>query len=44
MSRDAGERYECKECGAVLVYEKDCPCNRPDQHQEVCCGSQMTKV
>lgn len=44
MSRDAGERYECKECGAVLVYEVACPCNRPDQHQEICCGSQMAKA
>ncbi len=44
MSREAGERYECQRCGAVLVYEKACPCGDAMKHEEVCCGQQMAKV
>lgn len=44
MSRSAGERYECKECGATLVYEKPCPCEPEQEHAEVCCETPMTKV
>jgi hypothetical protein len=42
MARKAGDRYVCEKCGAVLVYEKACPCpEKPQSHSEVCCGQQM---
>ena len=28
-------------CGAVLVYEKPCPCPESMPHSEICCGEQM---
>ncbi|MDH4063360.1 MAG: hypothetical protein OEW19_03095 [Acidobacteriota bacterium] len=44
MPRDAGDRYACEKCGAVLVYEKACPCPPGSNHSEICCGTQMTAV
>lgn len=44
MSRSAGDRYECESCGAVLVYEKPCPCPPEMEHREVCCEQQMKQV
>lgn len=44
MPRSVGERYECKDCGAVLVYENACPCPPGMEHSEVCCGKPMTQV
>lgn len=44
MSRGAGERYECEECGAVLIYEKPCPCTAADEHSEMCCNKQMKQL
>ncbi len=44
MSRSAGARYECEECGAVLVYEKPCPCPSEDEHSEICCEKQMKQL
>jgi len=44
MPRSAGERYECEECGAALVYEKSCPCPPEREHAEICCEKQMTQV
>jgi hypothetical protein len=44
MPREVGERYECESCGAVLVYEKACPCGAKMVHSEICCGQQMKKV
>ena len=44
MSRNAGDRYTCEKCGAVLVYEKPCPCPPQMEHREICCGQQMGKV
>ena len=44
MSREAGARYECTSCGAVLVYEKGCPCPPEMEHKEVCCEQDMTLV
>ena len=44
MPRRTGERYECEECGAALVYEKPCPCPPGTEHSEICCGRQMTQV
>lgn len=41
MSREAGQHYECEECGAVLVYEKPCPCASETEHAETCCNKQM---
>lgn len=43
MSRKAGDRYTCEKCGAVLVYEKPCPCGEGMEHREICCGQQMKK-
>ncbi|GAC51542.1 hypothetical protein GOAMI_01_02480 [Gordonia amicalis NBRC 100051 = JCM 11271] len=44
MPRNAGDRYECQDCGARLVYEKECPCPEGMEHREICCGKQMTPV
>jgi hypothetical protein len=44
MPRQKGDRYECEKCGAVLVYEKECPCPPGMPHVEICCGQQMKKV
>jgi len=44
MTRKAGDRYQCDECGSTLVYEKDCPCCSEKDHTEVCCDKAMTKV
>jgi hypothetical protein len=44
MARNVGDRYECRKCGAVLVYEKGCPCPPNLPHSEICCGEQMTPV
>ncbi len=43
MARNAGDRYVCEKCGAVLVYEKACPCpeSGSHSHSEICCGQQM---
>jgi hypothetical protein len=43
MARNVGARYACEKCGAVLVYEKGCPCPEGDKHAEICCGQQMTR-
>jgi hypothetical protein len=43
MPRAAGDRYVCEKCGAVLVYEKGCPCPPGMPHSEICCGEQMKK-
>ena len=44
MSREVGKRYEWTMCGAVLVYEKGCPCPPEMEHREVCCDRDMTAV
>lgn len=43
MARNVGDRYVCEKCGAVLVYEKACPCSEGSAHahSEICCGQQM---
>ncbi|PRI15611.1 hypothetical protein B2J96_09505 [Mycobacterium shigaense] len=43
MTRKAGDRYTCSECGSTLVYEKDCPCCSESGHNEVCCDKPMEK-
>lgn len=44
MSRAVGERYECEECQAVLVYERACPCRSESEHAEICCEKPMRRV
>jgi hypothetical protein len=44
MARNLGDRYRCDKCGAVLVYEKACPCPASMPHSEICCGQQMKPV
>lgn len=46
MARNVGDRYICEKCGAVLVYEKACPCpeGSAHPHSEICCGQQMKAV
>jgi hypothetical protein len=44
MSRKIGDRFKCEKCGAVLVYEKPCPCPDTMPHSEICCGEQMKAV
>ena len=43
MARNIGDRLICEKCGAVLAYEKACPCPEggAHQHSEICCGQQM---
>jgi hypothetical protein len=41
MARNVGDRYVCEKCGAVLIYEKACPCSSGHAHSEICCGQQM---
>jgi len=36
-----GEKYECKECGMVVVVEDVCDC---DECDIICCGSPMKRV
>ncbi len=42
--REVGDRYRCDKCGAVLVYEKACPCPSGMRHEEICCDQQMVAV
>jgi hypothetical protein len=44
MARNVGTRYECEKCGAVLVYEKACPCPPEMVHKEICCDQDMALV
>jgi hypothetical protein len=44
MPRRVGDRYTCEKCGAMLVYEKECPCPPDMPHSEICCGTQMRLV
>lgn len=44
MARNVGDRYVCEKCGAVLAYEKGCPCPEGGAHSEICCGQQMKAV
>jgi hypothetical protein len=44
MSRKIGDRFKCEKCGAVVVYEKPCPCPEKMKHSEICCGEQMKAV
>ena len=44
MPRSVCERYECEQCGAVLVYESPCPCTSESEHSEVCCDKPMKRV
>jgi hypothetical protein len=44
MARNVGDRYTCEKCGAVLVYERACPCPEGMAHSEICCGQQMKAV
>ncbi len=44
MTRNAGDRYECSECGSTLLYEKACPCCSDSAHGETCCDKPMSKV
>lgn len=37
----AGEKYECEECGLVVIVEDVCGC---DDCKIVCCGEPMKKV
>ena len=43
MTRKAGDRYSCSECGSTLVYESDCPCCSESDHSEMCCDKPMEK-
>jgi hypothetical protein len=43
MARKVGDRFVCEKCGAVLVYEKACPCEG-GAHAETCCGAPMKAV
>jgi hypothetical protein len=44
VARSAGTRYECESCGAVLVYEKPCPCSGDGEHAEICCEKPMKEL
>jgi hypothetical protein len=36
-----GTKYECGECGAVVVVDKECDCSPCDL---ICCGTQMKEM
>lgn len=43
MPHPVGERLVCDECGAEIVFVKECPC--PDsEHSDMCCGKPMRSV
>ena len=44
MYREAGDRYECSECGATILYEKGCDCCNNASHPELCCDKPMAKI
>jgi hypothetical protein len=44
MARNVGDRYRCNKCGAVLVYQKACPCPLSMPHSEICCRQQTTPI
>jgi hypothetical protein len=44
MARNVADRFMCDRCGAVLVYEKGCPCPDTMPHSEICCGQQMKQI
>lgn len=36
-----GDRYQCDECGVVMVVDEACGC---DECDVICCGAPMKKV
>ena len=38
LAKNKGKKFECEECGAVVVYDSDCSCAVCDV---VCCGVPM---
>jgi hypothetical protein len=42
LVKQKGEKYECEECGLVVVVEDPCGC--PDECQIVCCSQPMKPV
>lgn len=38
LAKNKGKKFECEECGAVVVYDSDCSCDVCDV---VCCGVPM---
>ncbi len=41
LAKKKGERYECEECGMIVVVEDECGC---DECDIVCCETPMKKV
>jgi hypothetical protein len=41
MAKKKGEKYECGECGLVVVVEDECGC---DECEIICCETPMKKV
>lgn len=46
MSHPVGERLRCDECGAEIVFVKECPCPErdPKMHSDICCGKEMRSL
>lgn len=42
MARKKGEKYECDECGLVIVVEEPCECD--ETCELVCCQEPMKPV
>lgn len=43
MPHPVGERLQCDECGAEILFVKACPCpdREPKAHSDICCGKEM---
>ncbi len=41
MAKKKGEKYECEECGMIILVEDPCGCEECDL---ICCGEPMKPV
>lgn len=46
MPHPVGEKLRCDECGAEIVFLKECPCPdmQPKNHSDICCGKEMRSL
>jgi hypothetical protein len=42
FARKKGERYECEECGLVLIVENPCECD--GNRELICCQKPMSQL
>ncbi len=46
MAHPVGERLVCDECGAEIMFVRECPCpeHEPKTHATICCGEAMRSL